>query len=853
MKNFLLVFVSLFLIYMASSFTSASEQSRSRNILIINAYHFTYEWTLEQNQGLIEILKDQYPNAIIYTEFLDWKRFPKTSLLDESRHFFENKYKDITIDLILTTDDMGLTFALDHRLELFHDAPIVFSGIIESTANEILGEATNVTGVYEVMRPEGTLNLISLLQPDVNKIHLIHDFSESGLRTADAFFDALDRFDSNAYEINNISHLSFDDLLLEVATFEEDSVIMMISYNSSVDGLMEIPEYFGRMISSTSAVPVYSIDEFLLGTGIIGGTFLSGRLQGHEMGKLAIQILEGRHADDLEHVKEATVFTAVDENQMNRFKLDKNALPKDIVILNEQFSFFETYSQLVLTIEIILGILILFIFFLMIGIRKYRLSEQKILSQKNDLQILNEQLSTSEQALKIQNDALLSYQLNLEHEAYHDPLTSLPNRNFLNQHFSQMVLSSDNQTQKTALVFINLDNFKYINNTYGHPFGDRVLKVIAVRLNDFKESTFTIRLNGDEFILLIPVAQDDTEAYLFQVMNSLKNLFIRPVHIDDENIRLTSSIGYSIFPDDGPDLDELLIQADMAMYHAKKTGKSTYRHYEPQMSDKMENDFILVSHLRKAYENKELSLNFQPQIDSKTHKIVGFEALLRWQSPELGIVSPLKIIPLAESSGLILPIGQCVLEQAIRFTLDMLDYMEEPFLVSVNISVIQLLEASFVEDLLETLASFDLEPSYLQLEITESILIESYEILLGKLKKLRAHGISLSLDDFGTGYSSLSYLQQLPLTELKIDKKFIDEITQPDTDYILIDSIIMLAQGLNLKVVAEGVEKEFQAGYLEAKGCHIIQGYYYGKPMTEKEIILYCHDFSVEKIITPMN
>ncbi|PKM67506.1 MAG: hypothetical protein CVU95_07285 [Firmicutes bacterium HGW-Firmicutes-2] len=848
MKKTMLIFVFIFLVFTVSNDTHASEPSRSQNILIINAYHFTYEWTLEQNQGLIEILKEKYPNAIIYTEFLDWKRFPKASLLDESRQFLKNKYRDIPIDLILTTDDMGLIFALEHRLELFHDAPIVFSGIIGSTAIDILGDSKNVTGVYEEMDPEGVLRLIAHLQPEVKKIHLIHDTSESGLRTADAFYDALNRFGLDAYEINNLSHLSFDDLLLEVTTFEKDSVVMMVSYNSSIDGLIETPEYFGRLIASTSTVPVYSIDAFLLGTGITGGTFLSGHLQGQELGKLAIQILDGQDADHIEHVNEATVYTAVDENQLRRFDLDKDILSEDVVILNEQFSFFETYSELVLTIEIILGIMSLFIFLLIIGLRKYRLSEKKILNQKNDLQILNEQLSSSEEELKAQNNALLSYQLNLEHEAYHDALTSLPNRNFLNQHFDQMVLSSDNQTQKTALVFVDLDNFKYINNTYGHPFGDRVLKVISVRLKDFKESTFTIRLNGDEFILLIPITQNDTEACLFQVMNNLKNLFLRPVHIDDQNIRLTASIGYSIIPDDGQDLDELLIQADMAMYHAKKTGKSTYRHYEPQMGDKMENDYILVSHLRKAYENKELTLNFQPQIDSKTHKIVGFETLLRWHSPELGTVSPLKIIPLAESSGLILPIGQCVIEQAIRFTLDMLDYMEDPFLVSVNISVIQLLEATFVEDLIETLASFELEPAYLQLEITESILIESYDIILGKLMRLQAHGISLSLDDFGTGYSSLSYLQQLPLTELKIDKKFIDEITQPNTDYILIDSIIMLAQALNLKVVAEGVEKEFQAKYLEAKGCHIIQGYYYGKPMTEKEIILYCKDFSVNKL-----
>ncbi|PKM58521.1 MAG: hypothetical protein CVU98_00625 [Firmicutes bacterium HGW-Firmicutes-3] len=850
MKKIILVFLSLFLLLLASSYTNASEASRSQNILIINAYHFTYEWTLNQNQGLIEVLNTHYPNAIIYTEFLDWKRFPEISLLEENRQFLKNKYKDVPIDLILTTDDMGLIFALDSRLEFFHDAPIVFSGIIGSTAIDILGGANNVTGVYEEMDPEGALRLIARLQPDVKKIHLIHDTSESGQRTANAFYDALSRFGSDFYEIDNLSHLSFNDLLLEVTTFEKDSAIMMISYNRSIDGLIETPEHFGRLISSASVVPVYSIDEFLLGTGITGGTFLSGQLQGQELGKLAIQILEGQQADNLEHVKEATVYTAVDEDQLNRFGLDKNALSEDIEILNEQFSFFETYSELVLTIEIILGIMSLFIFLLIVGIRKYRISEKKILHQKNNLQILNEQLTSSEEELIAQNNALLSYQLNLEHEAYHDAMTSLPNRNFLNQHFDQMVLSSNNQTQKTALVFVDLDNFKYINNTYGHPFGDRVLKVIAVRLKDFKESTFTIRLNGDEFILLIPIRQDDTEAYLFQVMNSLKNLFIRPVHIDDQNIRLTSSIGYSIFPDDGQDLDELLIQADMAMYHAKKTGKSTYRHYEHQMGDKMENDYILVSHLRKAYENKELALNFQPQIDSKTHKIVGFEALLRWNSSELGNVSPLKIIPLAESSGLILPIGQCVLEQAIRFALDMLDYMEEPFLVSVNISVIQLLEASFVDDLIETLASYELEPAYLQLEITESILIESYDVILGKLMKLQAHGISLSLDDFGTGYSSLSYLQQLPLAELKIDKKFIDEITHPNTDYILIDSIIMLAQALNLKVVAEGVEKELQAQYLEAKGCHVIQGYYYGKPMTEKEIILYCKDFSLEKIAT---
>jgi len=840
--NRLRILITLILtLSFANSVVFSQDSPQPRQILILNAYHFDYAWTFNQNIGIKQTLSKTFPDAILYNEFLDWKRFSDETLLANHAVLLGEKYKDKEIDLILTTDDKGLVFAIGYRKIYFDNAPIAFSGIIEHTALDIIGDENNITGVYENMSHSGALDLMSQLMPKLDKIIVIHDLSESGLRTYEAFINDYDKHPLKGNTIvEDWSSFSFDTLLEKVKQIEPDAAVMMISYNVSSDGFIEKPEIFGERLSAASSAPIFTIDEFLLNHGIVGGTFLSGVMQGEALANLGIQILQGTVPDQIPHVKEATVYSAVDENQLIRYNLNKASLSKDILILNPHFSFLQTYKNMVIGTLLVILTLILFIILMYVNIQKRKKSENEIRIQKSSLQELNEQLLTSEEELRAQNDTLQDYQEHLEYIAKHDALTNLPNRAYLEEHLSSLLIQTSVEiAEPIAVVFIDLDNFKFINNTYGHHFGDHVLRIVSERLEELNFNHFTARLGGDEFIMVVKNLNSEN-GLIENIFNHIKYAFSLPLIVGKEIITISASIGYSLFPDDGLTSEELIMQADLSMFNAKKTGKSKYMHYEKSMSDVIENDHILISHIKNAYENKEFTLHYQPQINAKTDQIIGFEALLRWNSKEFGYIPPSRIIPLAESTGLIIPIGFCIMEQSMLFAIEMKKRLPHTFKVSINISVVQLLENDFEEALFERLNQYNLEPQYIQLEITESVLIETSGTMILKLNSIRDRGVSISLDDFGTGFSSLTYLQKLPINEIKIDKSFIDEMLVNSKPAKLVNTILYLASELNLNVIAEGVETKEQQDYLLSRGCTIMQGYYNSKPLPDEEVILFC-------------
>jgi diguanylate cyclase (GGDEF)-like protein len=848
-KFFFFSCVSLFLIISTSSnyvFSDATPEE-PLNILVLNSYHFTYPWTFNQNLGINERISQQYPDAVIHTEFLDWKRYPDDSLIQDLYHLYLTKFQTTSIDLILTTDDKALIFALENREKLFSNAPIAFSGIIEFTAKEIIGNSQNVTGVYEQMDPNGALQLLDILQPSTTDIYLIHDLSESGYRTGKTVHNAVEAHQFiKTYQVQDLSELNFNNLLTTVSTLPENSVIFMVSYNISPDGRKEKPEIFGQLLSKASSVPIYSIDEFLLGNGILGGTFLSGNLQGMQLADLGILILEGTPADLIPHVSDATVYSAIDETVLDRFKLDKKLLSDNVLILNEKFSFYETYKTTVwITISIFSALLVL-ISLLVVNIQKRRQYALEILSNKDELQVLYEQVQTSEEELLAQNEELESYQEQLKHEAHYDALTNLANRLQLSILGKQRIEQAKQSATKIVLFFIDLNNFRYINNTHGHSFGDKLLQSIAYRLTRIATSNSAFRLGGDEFVMLIDIDPATNDLTIKTSIDELRHIFILPFRVNEITIPITASIGYSIYPDDGHSIEQLISQADMAMYETKKDKKNYAQRFDAAIQFKYDEAFTIISKLEQAYENKEFVLHYQPQIDIKTHTIVGFEALLRWNSPEFGTVPPSKFIPLAESSGFIKTIGACVIKNALQFAKRMKSLVPYEFKVSVNVSVIQLFEEGFIETCQLILQEEGISSNYLQFEITESVMIESYDLIIERLNGIRALGISLSLDDFGTGYSSLIYLHHLPISELKIDKIFVDELMNENEEHHqLINTILTLAKSYNLCVVAEGVEDSIQVDYLRAKGCDRIQGYYYSKPIPIEDVIVYCSEFSV--------
>jgi diguanylate cyclase (GGDEF)-like protein/PAS domain S-box-containing protein len=415
--------------------------------------------------------------------------------------------------------------------------------------------------------------------------------------------------------------------------------------------------------------------------------------------------------------------------------------------------------------------------------------------------------------------------------AYHDSLTGLPNRNKFGLYLNDFI--REQKEEALAIFFLDLDRFKFINDTKGHSIGDLLLKKVADRLQQaIGNAGIVSRYGGDEFIIL---AKQMDKQKASELAGKIIKIFSKHFELDQYTYFITPSIGISLYPEDGTDVETLIQKADTAMYQAKERGKNNFQFYSCKLATLSLRKIELETDLRKALEQNELQLYYQPQINIETGKMVGVEALLRWTHPKLGNISPSEFIPLAEDSGLIVPIGLWVLETACEQNKAWQDAGFEAMPIAVNISVRQFQDEQFVDKVLSIVELTGLNPAYLELEITESILQnknESTKIL----NQLKEHGIRFSIDDFGTGYSSLSYLRYLPLDKIKIDKSFLDQIDVDSHQRTMVKTIIDMGNNLGFTVVAEGIEKPEQVNILKEYACQIGQGYYYSKPLLMEQL-----------------
>jgi diguanylate cyclase len=417
---------------------------------------------------------------------------------------------------------------------------------------------------------------------------------------------------------------------------------------------------------------------------------------------------------------------------------------------------------------------------------------------------------------------------------YRDPLTNYPNRRFLDNHLTMCIEQAALNKQTVAVMFIDLDRFKYINDTLGHRIGDLLLIEVAKRMEACTEKKDMLaRQGGDEYILVFPQTSYQKVGLIAQdIIDSLK----QPFFIEENELFITGSIGISMYPADGENAETLIKNADTSMYRAKDQGKNNYQFFTTDMNLIMAKKMKLEVGLRKALDNQEFELYYQPQVNVETGKIKGVEALIRWNSAELGMVSPLDFIPLAEETGLIIPIGKWVLKTACKQAIEWEMSGCKPVRMSVNISAHQFRQPDFIKMIEETLDETGLDPQYLELELTESIVQDpTYAIPL--MEKLKSMGIKLSLDDFGTGYSSLSYLKLFPLDTLKIDKSFIKTVSSGKKDAAIVKTIINMANSLDLNVIAEGVETTDQLDCLLDKQCDEYQGYLFSRPIPSNEML----------------
>ncbi|GAO36847.1 hypothetical protein SCT_2262 [Sulfuricella sp. T08] len=426
----------------------------------------------------------------------------------------------------------------------------------------------------------------------------------------------------------------------------------------------------------------------------------------------------------------------------------------------------------------------------------------------------------------------------VEFLAYHDSLTGLPNRLLAEDHFELAVSFADREHTKVALVFLDLDDFKIINDSLGHAVGDALLKAVATRLKECLRDTDTLsRQGGDEFLIVLGGVSDlDAITHVAEkFLARLTEIF----SIEGNELFTSLSMGIAVYPDDGKDYDTLLKKADTAMYQSKEAGRNTYHFFAEKMNVDAVEHLQIRNNLRKGLEREEFVLHYQSQIDLSSNTVIGAEALIRWNHPEFGMVPPGRFIPIAEDSGLIVPIGEWVLLEACMQAVTWCKAGLPELAIAVNLSSVQFKRGDLEKSVIQALSASGLDPTLLELELTESILIHDTEKVLDTVQRLKSLGVKLSIDDFGTGYSSLSYLKRFAVDKLKIDKSFIRDMADDPNDAVIVRTIIQMAKSLNLKTIAEGVETESQTEMLRLLHCDEVQGYHFARPMPAKEFERY--------------
>ena len=463
-------------------------------------------------------------------------------------------------------------------------------------------------------------------------------------------------------------------------------------------------------------------------------------------------------------------------------------------------------------------------------LRENRLQlEERVAQRTRELEIANDQLELS----KEQAESVAS---RMEYHAHHDALTGLPNRILLNDRITNELAHARRQQTNTALLFLDLDRFKIINDSLGHAVGDQLLRVIARRLNNCVRDEDTVaRLGGDEFMILLPRISGSADAG--RIAKKVIECLVDPISCNGHELHITTSIGISIYPYDGADVESLIKHADISMYRAKELGRNKAVYYTAEMNAGSRKRLAMETNLRTALEKNQLKLFYQPKVDISRNLIVGVEALLRWEHPTMGFISPLDFIPVAEDTGLIVPIGEWVLHTAFKQLQQWHNAGFTDLTVAVNLSSVQLSRTGFEDVVAQALSDSGLDASMTELEITENVAMENIDSAIIILEKLKCMGVSVAMDDFGTGYSSLSYLRRLPIDTVKIDKSFVREIPDSAEDVTIAQAIIAMAKSLKLSLVVEGVENVRQLNFFRQQNVNIVQGYLFSQPVEASELL----------------
>lgn len=884
------------------------------NVLIIHSYDENYKWTGEINRGLLEALPAGSVN--VYTDYMDSKRLKLAGYLEEFMALQKAKYEGMSFDLVICSDNEAFEYLLAYGSQLFEDTPVVFCGVNDFDKSMLEGHS-NFTGVAEKTDYRGTIEGIIKLQPELRTIYVLStDSTTSAMQRQAVEKLAADFKGIDIVFEENRTEESLKDF--KTRSYYDTAVLMLadpVLYNGSPETLDSI----GTDVVEGIGLPVYVTYDFVMGKGFTGGKLVSGYLQGKSAGEMAARILSGTGVSEIPVLEESPNIYTFDYKALKKYGILKANLPEGSSILNEPFSFLETYRKEALALLGVFGLLAALILLLIINIRKRKQGEERFkfaLEGTNDavweldipgnrfiasgkwkditgydsemkvdlekylenvhpddrrtvfrtyselkdrkesfvsefrlkaangeykwLQVRGKVLRYKDKSIKAYGyigdiSSQKKYEEEIRHLAYYDKLTGLMNRAYIMQKLDEKLVDMKAKHEKGAVYFVDLDDFKRVNDTMGHDSGDSLLAAAAARLTKCAgSSSYVGRLSGDEFLIIKYDIRDVRE--ITDLAYALTQIFINSFTIGDKQVFVTASVGVTVYPEDGTDPASLLKNADTAMYRAKESGKNKFKFYSVSMNQDMMRKAEIEKELREAIKNNELKVYYQPFFSFRTGGLTGLEALIRWNSPKLGYVPPNELISVAEETGLMVELGTWVIDTVCRQNMSWRDRGFGDIFTSVNISVLQVNEPGFPDTVKGILEKSGLPAEALGIEINESVLMGEVRYNSKTLESLSGMGVKISLDDFGTGYSSLTYLARIPLDSIKIDKSFTELSTESSKTVAIIHGIVELARKMDIRVVAEGVSRQAQYDILKDIGCDEVQGYMTGRPMPAEEV-----------------
>lgn len=849
-----LFFVLLFMI------TTPSYANDKHQILFISSYNSRFPTFFQQIEGLKDRLtSDDY---IIDVEFMDAKRFNT----DENVQSFEARLsyklsKANDYELIIASDDNALQFVLSHQEDYFKNKPIVFFGINERSLAEKADNNPLVTGVFEQVSIANTLTLASEIMPKATRVYVISDDTLASQGDLIQLNSVKSAYPKLAFEILDMRALTFEDLEVKLQNISQDEIILLLAAYDDAAGVTISFEDVLHILNDNAKAPVFHLYEHGIGEGLIGGNVVSHYTQGLTAAALVNQILtEGTSPRDIPVVFESPNIAILDYDVFTAHNLDESLLIESVNWINREPSFIMTYFNYIIAAIGIIIALVFFSSYLLFYIKKAKNIEKTLIERSDELKDLYEELSASEEELRAQNETLMTTQSTLKQQrselirkqkliedyAYYDFLTHLPNRYSLKLDILKLLEKHSTSVIKGAIFFIDFDNFKQVNDTYGHSMGDALLIQIAKHIEKQLDNIGKVyRLGGDEFVAMLDTSYDyETVDY---IAKKLYASFDQPLMVKETPFWVTFSMGIALLPLHGTDFDTLIGSADMAMYAAKNAGKNQYRFFDESTKTKAAQMKHMQDELTEALANDELKLEYQPIYDAEGKNIVLTEAMLRWHSTK-GVIPPNQFLPMAQELGVMNAITRYVFNEAFDLV-NILESGRENILISINVSNQDLANSILALDLEQLISKTHVNPSNVSIEVPEPMIEANYDTIQNHIIKLHDLGFKITIDNLGTEYLSLNYLKKLPIDFVKIDiSLFYDYLEKPT----MMISLIEILRDMNVSIIIKNVENESDLQMLSNIDYDFVQGHHYSKPVEKEHIVKMILDEDI-KIYHPLS